>query len=426
MESADQSGQNKFQTLLVALVYLGVALFVGYLAARHGLSYYYADAAKQNQTWDEAQKALDFDDSNPEIYKVASHILLDADEHARAAELLEKGVALKPNDFLMWLRLGYARGSGGDLQGARAAYEKALQLAPDYSQTNRYLGRLMLKQGEFENAFRHLGRAAELEDEIYQEALHLARRQFPNDGAAIERALSPETKEGKKALAFYLIKHSLVTGNVENFIPGDSLDEKEKKEFIDSLVRRGNYGLARRVWGSLRNNRRLLEKPVDEMVVDGGFEMIDGSDESGFAWQVNPKISDASVSVDNSEGGSSNRVIQILLKGKVQLGAKILSQTVIVEPEQNYQLRFSLQAKEIVSNGGLAVFVADAQTNQLLGQSAAFKVTNGKWEPYQFNFRAGRSRAVYVFVQRLNCTTSPCPIFADASLDDFSMKKLKS
>ncbi|MFZ5669459.1 MAG: tetratricopeptide repeat protein [Pseudomonadota bacterium] len=51
-----------------------------------------------------------------------------------------------------WFMLGYARAGGGDLKGARKAYEKAAKLKPDDIDTRRELGITLARLGETERA----------------------------------------------------------------------------------------------------------------------------------------------------------------------------------------------------------------------------------------------------------------------------------
>jgi hypothetical protein len=59
---------------------------------------------------------------------------------------------------------------------------------------------------------------------------------------------------------------------------------------------------------------------------------------------------------------------------------------------------------------------------KLLGQSAPIAIGTREWAAYEFSFLADADTvAVDVFVKRLPCSESPCPIFGKLWLSDFSM-----
>lgn len=53
---------------------------------------------------------------------------------------LERSLALNPRSFLAWNAVGLARSMKGDLQGAAAAYEKALEIDPVFTEARNNLG----------------------------------------------------------------------------------------------------------------------------------------------------------------------------------------------------------------------------------------------------------------------------------------------
>jgi len=74
------------------------------------------------------------------------------------AEMLQH----QPDDAPSWNGLGLAREDDGDLEGARAAYQRATQLRPTYSRAWSNLARLLQGAGEDDEALRMFERAAEV------------------------------------------------------------------------------------------------------------------------------------------------------------------------------------------------------------------------------------------------------------------------
>lgn len=409
--------------IFAGLLYLFVIIFIGYAAASRGHSYYYADQAKKSLSTEQIIAALRYESSNPEVYKVGAYLGLRSENYSLAAEMLDQAVAYRKNDYLLWLRLGFARYKMGDFERADYAYRRAIDLAPHYAPPKRYYGRLLLENGEIETAFQYLKQAAEISPEQRRETFHLARRQFENDAGRIERSIASESPEMRKHLIYYFIKHSLMTENTKRFLTGEQLSESEKNEFIKALIEKDNYILAREIWASQNNNKLLLSGlPSGELMLDGGFERIAETGFTEFGWQISQLAADTSIAVDESVKESGKRSLQIVMNGKTEINTKILSQIVLLEPGQSYVLSFSALVPEITSGGGIGVAAFEASGDRRLGESPVISSSYNKWNRYQFSFDAPESGAAVIGLQRLPCRTNPCPMFADLRLDNFSLK----
>ena len=401
-----------------ALVYGGFLLYIGVAAARQGLSHYYADDAFRTGSNVGAVSAIYFQPENPDAYKVQGMLFLRNKDYNSAAESFEKAISLRKNDFLLWLRLGYSRFKSGDINAARTAYREGLTLAPKYSQPNYYMGIMLFENGQYEQAFRFLSKAAEYDPELYPEILHRARITFPDDPLAIERSVQPESIEAKKIVARYLIEHDFMTDNLRAFLIADELSEQEKNEFIESLIEKQNFDVARQVWLSQVNAGNARG---NELIFDGGFEKITESDASGFGWRIDQRTSAISVALDSSEFHSGSRGVLIKFAGNVELGRKLISQLTYLQPNRKYQLKFFSRSMELISAGLPSIVITDGISNETLGRSAAFESTDGKWVEAKVDFVTREAAVAVISLQRSNCNTSPCPIFGQLSLDDFSI-----
>jgi hypothetical protein len=66
---------------------------------------------------------------------------------------------------------------------------------------------------------------------------------------------------------------------------------------------------------------------------------------------------------------------------------------------------------------------AGAEAERLLG-AAALPPATGAWRDYAIEFTTSKeTRAIVININRQNCSSSPCPAFGRAWLDDFSLAK---
>jgi tetratricopeptide (TPR) repeat protein len=410
------SGGNYY----AALLYVGFVLFLGVYAARQGLSYYYSDEAFRTGSNIDAESAIYYQPENPDAHKVHGMLFLRNKDYDSAAEAFEKAIDLRKNDFLLWLRLGYSRFKSGDINAARTAYQKGLSLAPRYSQPNYYMGMMLLENGQYERAFPFLSKAAAYDPELYPEILHLARITFPDNPQAIERSVQPESAKARKIVARYLIKHDFMTDNLKSLLVADELSESEKNEFIGSLIEKHNFEVAREVWLSKQKNENASS---NELMFDGGFEQIAESDPNGFGWQIDQKASAISVAIDSSQFHAGSRAVLIKFAGNVELGRKLVSQLVYLQPNRKYQLRFFYRSAELISAGLPSLVITDGISNETFSRSAAFESTDGKWVLAKVDFVTKEAPVAFISLQRSSCNTSPCPIFGELSFDDFSISE---
>lgn len=92
-------------------------------------------------------------------------------------EELERAAARSPGDAEIHKALGNARKASGDLEGAMAAYGRALEVAPNYLPALYNVGLLLEQMNRLEDAERHFGRVHELYPEDVDVLMHLAALQ---------------------------------------------------------------------------------------------------------------------------------------------------------------------------------------------------------------------------------------------------------
>ncbi|HEY8509277.1 MAG TPA: tetratricopeptide repeat protein [Steroidobacteraceae bacterium] len=74
------------------------------------------------------------------------------DEYARARDLFESAVTEDPQMHEAWNYLGYARRKLGSFESAITAYDRALELKPDYLEAIEYRGEAYLGLNRIEDA----------------------------------------------------------------------------------------------------------------------------------------------------------------------------------------------------------------------------------------------------------------------------------
>lgn len=414
MEGSDS--RFKVTGYILGCVYLLILIGGAIFGARQALSQYYSQLAIDSGSDSVARDAIRLLAENPYAHEARGIINLQTGDYAAAAESFNVALALRPNDYLLWMRLGEAEQKMGNIDGARSAFDKAIDLAPNYSGPHLATGRMYLAAGNTAEGFQHLSMAARFDPGLYPELFQSAQIAFGEDPNAIERAVQVDGVHGRTALARYLIDHYWMTEGVRAFLTRGELTREQKDAFVRDLISKGAFEIARDVWAS-EVGAGVFESPI----VDGGFERITEPDPSGLGWQIDQKMSDVQVSRDLTDVHSGEGALNVRFSGKVELQHSILSQLAYVLPRRQYSLIFFVRAKDMLSAGLPAIVVSNATTHSTISQSKPLTDTAGTWVRYEIPFTAPDSPVVLISLQRPSCSTSPCPVFGDLSLDDMSI-----
>jgi tetratricopeptide (TPR) repeat protein len=99
---------------------------------------------------------------SPDAYMFAGATLLDLNEFESARRDLEEALRLSPALPGIYTQVGIARDKTGDVKNAEAAFREALKSNPNDFQANLYLGAILYKRRDLEEARGYLNRAVEL------------------------------------------------------------------------------------------------------------------------------------------------------------------------------------------------------------------------------------------------------------------------
>ncbi len=409
--------QPKLKSATQAAVYAGFLLFLLFTSYHEGLSNYYSALAFDSGSADDVAKTIAYSPTSTVAHRTAAEVAMRNKDYPLAAAEFERAAELSKQDYVLWLGIGYARQQMGEFGNAETAYNRAIELAPNYSRPRYYRGMLMLDADRDEEAFADLSKAAELDHALEPAIQRLARKTF-NDANAIEAAMRPASPEAKRSVARYLIKYHYMTDSVREYLMSGELSPVQKNEFVRYLLHKQEFQLARDVWRS-RQGQDVVQTGLP--IFDSGFEMISESDPSGLGWQIYQKMSAIAVARDRDNVHSGVNAINVRFAGNVEIARPILSQYVYVEPGRKHTLSFFVMVGDIVSAGLPAIVVSNGETGESLGISEPLSGTGGKWEQRSITFTAPDLSVVLFSLQRPSCAASPCPIFGDLSLDDISI-----
>ena len=362
-----------------------------------------------------ADTALQLGPSDPEAHRAGAAIFNRQQNAAEAAKSLEQAVSLRYRDDYLWIELGNTREELGDTQGALTAMDQAVRWAPHYAHTHWQRGNLLLRMGRADEAFTELRTAAAANPRYAPNLVDLAWGISHNNVTTTETLLEIKNDNQRLALIRYLARNGKgdeVRDQVRLLTTQLSIHDRNElaRLLFDSKAFEASYYLS-----------HYLEYFRPPWITNGEFEEPLVLNDSGFDWIIAPQQK-TRFAIDVSEKSRGEKSLRINLDGSWTPGTALLSQTFIVEPAHTYRLTFAVKTKDLVTGGPPLIVITDATNNQLLGKSEKFPTATTSWTKLDVNFTTlPTSQAAVIRLQRNNCDSSPCPIFGNLWLDEFSV-----
>ena len=418
------------------MVVVGVALCVcgAWMSAREGLAQHLAGYALTSEFVSDASRAVRFGRHVPETHYVLATLMIREGNYGfgRPVEELEIAVALRPNDYALWLELGGARDRGGDTAGAVAAFKESNRLAPFYARPRWQLGNALFRAGRIQEALGELTLAAQSDPKLALPVLALLWSGLNGNVADVERAFAPQSPPMETALARFLVKRGKVTDAMRHFRAAGGISADEQRAMITDLLAAKDFEAAYEVWSLNRSHTASGLNRID----NGGFEEPIAIEARGFGWQLIQNQQGIVVALDPAEHRSGMHSLRVDWSGNGDTLLAIASQIVLVEPGRRYQLRLAARGADLVMLGLPAISIVDASDpaaqsgdyrQSAIGRSQPLPKGTSSWQDFSFDFTTSpATRAVIIRIHRENCAIHPCPAFGHAWFDDFSLVNLGS
>jgi tetratricopeptide (TPR) repeat protein len=377
------------------------------------------------QLLSETERAINTTPDDPEAHSGRALVLLNTQGLIVALPEYEHAVALRPNDYFLWLELGRARDMADDEQGAIAALEQSVRIAPFYAQPRWQLGNVLFRAGRVEESFGELRRAALSDVTLLPNLIDLVWGATGGDPAEVERIVQPERASWHIALAKIFIKRGKIAEALAQFRAAGGIAGKDRQALLDELMAAKRYREAYQVWAFDSGESNREGEAV--LINDGGFENKISRDNSGFGWQLARDTQALRLSLDRKNPHSGAQSLRVDFNGDATPSQSILTQLILVEPNMRYRLRFNARTEEIITGGLPLISVSDAsgKDSSVLASSPQLPQNSDGWREYSIDFTSSKTTsAVLISVLRQNCSSGPCPVFGRLWLDDFVVEKI--
>jgi tetratricopeptide (TPR) repeat protein len=344
---------------------------------------------------------------------------------AAAVREYQEAVANSPNDYRYWMELGRALEAAGDGESGEKALRRAVELAPAYSHPRWSLGNLLLRAGKFEEAFNHLGRAAESDDQMRPQVFDLAMRVLDGDVEQVAK-VTCASPAARLQFAIYLVGAQRFAEAMRMWGGISPADRRAAPALTDemeqSLVRAKQF---RALLSVMRESRANPDLPPAEQIWNGGFEgPLTPASADIFGWVINPRQL-AQITLD-SHGHTGQGSLRIAFRASSTLDKIPASQTVPVEPGTQYRLEYYLRTENLVTASTPVLTVSDALDGTVLTTSKPLPTGTNDWQQVILDFTTNpKHDGITVGFNRAPCSEADiCPIFGSVWYDDFNLQRI--
>jgi hypothetical protein len=396
--------------LVVILAWLGVSWQLGSLVGNLTRP---SDPAAS----DAAALAISMAPSDP-----VGHWLRGSVDSSLAA--MQEAVRRAPYDHRWRIELGRAYEQEEQYTAAEAQFRRAVELAPNYAFAHWSFANFLLRRERSEEALTELRLAADADDSYRDQAYSLVWELFGRDVGKLE-AFVGASPEARGRLAYFFASRGLAPEALRNW---NTLSEAEKQANPD-ILKAMAHGLfmQRHFRESLAFSRQAGLDPEAqiESITDGSFEKGFGAaPDSRFGWQIVRTDPRVDVAGDSKIKRDGNRSARLTFRNSVKPDFYNLTQTIAVEPNTRYRLRFWLRTENLKSVGMPLIAIVNANDDKPIAASKPFESGTFDWQEVVLDIATpGNCSGISIRTTRLGCGEE-CPISGTLWYDDFRLERL--
>src|SRR5215813_5118800 len=204
------------------------------------------------------------------VYLKAANEKMEESWREAAIDEFRAATRMSPDDYRLWLALGRALDRGGDMAGARVAFDRAIKLAPNHFDPRWAFGNYLLRAGDRDGSFEQMRLALSSRPSALPLVFDYAWGVYRGDGKAIAAALDPP-RQVKSQLAGLLIYRGRVDDAMAVWREMPSRSANDAQKVSEALFYTGNFNKAYEVWTSVEIPNRPTPDP-GSLLSNGGFE----------------------------------------------------------------------------------------------------------------------------------------------------------
>jgi tetratricopeptide (TPR) repeat protein len=341
----------------------------------------------------------------------------------KSVEMLEQTVRNAPYDYRFWMELGRGYERAERYEQAEKAFQRAVDLAPNYSAVHWQLGNFYLRQDRKTEAIAELRKSAETSSIYSMQVFGTAWDYFDKDTKKLNELAGNQMNVRADLAKFYaskeLASESLQIWNT--LLP----EEKQAKQDVAKIIAQALY--EKRFYRSAISfvHQLAIEPEAKaETIQNGGFEspIAEDANKAYFNWKIS-RLDKVEIKLDSGEKREGKRSLRVNFNGFTGIEVKNIAQVVAVESGKHYVLSFWIKTDNLKSAGTPTIEIVNANDFKIIPTtSPAFPTGTNDWGQVKIEFNApSSSEGVWIRLDRAYCGDA-CPIVGTIWLDEFKLE----
>lgn len=361
-----------------------------------------------------------FPDFDPETH-IARYLVAERarDDYA-AVTSLNKAIALRPVDYVLWLDLAHLQDRLGMKERALGSYRRAVKLAPKYVLPKYELGYFLYKNGREKKAFDRFREVYRNDFRYFPDVVELAWNGSDFDGSRLTKMLEPMNAAESENLAVFLLGKKEYSALLDQGCNNKLISNTQRHNIVRSLLEKRQFDIAHRF-----QIQKCKQEPLPIAFLDGDFEDGEIGSGIGFGWRVIIPQKSIKIALDPDNPKKNKLSLRIKFEGKSNPNLRIVSQLLTIEKKSEHHVSFSYRTDNLVTAGTPVIrSILKGKASERVVSSLVLTRNANIWKRASFSFRArGNEEALEVFLTRTPCNQEICPIFGDIWLDDFRISR---
>jgi len=352
-------------------------------------------------------------------HRLATFLAFSAGDPQAAVDIYRSAVALNPYNAAYWLDLAASYQVTGELDGQRAALDRALLAEPTAPEVAWKAANFFLVDGQIERALREFRIVIENDPALADAALQACWR-VRQDPDALLQDVVPARADSLIAFLNLLMTRQETAGTIKTWSRLTQLHEKFQTwrlfEYVRYLIQARRPDAAMTAWeqaaGSLGLSAYLPTE--DNLIINGdfGLDILNG----GFDWTY---VSRTGVHplLDASDFREGHRSLSLTFDGPGIADAGI-QQLIPVQGGARYDFSAYYKSADFQGAGGPQIVLRDAYTNALIFKSDPVNDADFWKEIHSKIVAPGSTTLLSLTVERF---PPGSPIRGKLWLDDFQL-----
>lgn len=365
--------------------------------------------------------------SDPQTHLAAAEVYeqtLDMEDLRRALDEYERAAAASPNDYLRWLDLGKARGLNGDAEEAGHAYERAMQLAPNYASVQWAYGNFLIRSGDTAQGFALIAKAAAANADYSRPAIATALQVFDGDIGQMRAAIG-DSQNTNAALAAMMASQKRFDEAADAWsrLPAESRGDRYRalgNSLVEQMTGASKFRAAARVESDMLPNTE--QTPVVGQIMNGGFESgVKPRNPGLFEWRI-AEGSHPQIGLAEGQTHGGQYALFLLFNTFETAAFRDISQTVAVEPGVEYELEVFYKS-DLKGSASLKWLIIDPATKWPVAETPVM-TPSADWASVKARFKLPADHdGIVIQLAREGCIGPACQMSGRVSFDDISLKR---